>query len=342
MAKFINHFSEGEGSNSFGVVLANLGTPDSADTSSVRRFLRQFLSDPRVVELPRLLWWLILNGIILVIRPSRSAQAYREIWTDEGSPLMVNANAQVEGLKQLLQDRGINNAQVRCAMRYGEPSLMNVMLEFGRLGVDRVFVIPMYPQYSGSTIGSVFDDVGACSSRLRRVPSIRFINGYAGHKHYIESLRSSITDHWEQNGRADCLVMSFHGLPQDFCDNGDPYYDQCMTTAHLLADELEIERERWTVCFQSRVGRQQWLQPYADEVLAELPGKGVKSIDMICPGFSVDCLETLEEVNIGYRKLFLDSGGERFEYIPCLNDRSDHIEMLFQILKESASDWIDV
>lgn len=340
MAKFINHFADRPDSRSFGVILANLGTPASVETSSVRRFLREFLSDPRVVELPKPLWWLILNGVILVIRPSKSAAAYREIWTEDGSPLMVNATAQVDKLQESLLKQNITNAQVRCAMRYGEPSLKGVIQEFGDLGIDRIVIIPMYPQYSGSTIGSVFDDVGACMSRLRRVPAIRFINGYAEHDQYIESLRKSVTGHWAKNGRADRLVMSFHGLPQDFCDKGDPYYDQCMATAQLLAKQLELGTYQWNVCFQSRVGRQQWLQPYVDEVISDLPNQGVRSIEMICPGFSVDCLETLEEVNMGYRKLFLDSGGERFEYIPCLNDQPGHIELLDYLLKESAADWI--
>ena len=340
MPRFLDHFTGQPDSRSFGVILANLGTPESPDTSSVRRFLRQFLSDPRVVELPKPLWWLILNGVILVIRPSRSAAAYRKVWTEDGSPLMVNAKAQIEALEKTLRQQGINCAQVRCAMRYGEPSLMQVMQEFGALGIDRIVVIPMYPQYSGSTTGSVVDDVYACSSRLRRVPSIRFINGYADHDQYIESLRNSVKEHWERNGQADCLVMSFHGLPQSFCDNGDPYYDQCLTTARLLAQKLALESERWTVCFQSRVGRQEWLKPYVDEVISKLPDQGVGSIDMLCPGFSVDCLETLEEVNIGYRELFLNAGGNRFEYIPCLNDQPAHMELLVQILRSSATDWI--
>ncbi|MDE0309772.1 MAG: ferrochelatase [Acidiferrobacterales bacterium] len=340
MPKFINHYTEQPDSRNFGVILANLGTPESPAASSVRRFLRQFLSDPRVVELPRLLWWLILNGVILVIRPSRSAAAYREVWTEDGSPLMVNANAQVTALTESLAHQGITDAQVRCAMRYGEPSLMRVMREFGTLGIDRVVVIPMYPQYSGSTTGSVLDDVGACTARLRRVPSLRFINGYADDHQYIESLRVSVTEHWGNHGRADHLVMSFHGLPQDFCDNGDPYEDQCRTTARLLARKLGLESQQWTICFQSRVGRQKWLEPYVDEVISDLPAHGIKSIEMICPGFSVDCLETLEEVNIGYRKLFLESGGDRFEYIPCLNDQPAHIEMLARLLIRSAADWI--
>lgn len=341
MARFLNHFADQPDPRAFGVILANLGTPSSVETSSVRQFLRQFLSDPRVVELPKPLWWLILNGVILVIRPSKSAEAYREVWTDEGSPLMVNAQAQVVRLQESLQSRDIANVQVRCAMRYGEPSLTRVMNEFGSLGIDRVVIVPMYPQYSGSTIGSVFDDVGACMARLRRVPAIRFINGYAENELYIEGLRKSVTEQWAKSGRADRLVMSFHGLPQDFCEKGDPYFDQCMATANLLAGKLGLEADEWNMCFQSRVGRQPWLQPYADDVLSDLPNQGVKSIEMMCPGFSVDCLETLEEVAMGYRDLFLESGGERFEYIPCLNDQPEQIELLVDMLMKSAADWVD-
>ncbi len=341
MPGFIDHFKDQADSKSFGVILANLGTPDAPDTSSVRRFLRQFLSDPRVVEFPRLPWWLILNGIILVIRPSKSAQAYREIWSPEGSPLMVNARSQVEKLNAFLMQNNITNAEVRCAMRYGEPSMMRVMEEFGSLGIDRIVIIPMYPQHSGSTVGSVFDDLGASMSKLRRVPSVRFVNGYADNDDYIAALAESVNAHWLRHERADKLVMSFHGLPQAFCDQGDPYYRQCMVTADLLATRLGLAQDEWTVCFQSRVGRQPWLQPYADDVLSSLPGEGVKSIEMMCPGFSVDCLETLEEVNMGYRELFLESGGESFHYIPCLNDQPRHIEMMAGMITEMANDWID-
>ena len=340
MSRFVNCHADQPGPPELGVILVNLGTPESPETSSVRRFLRQFLSDPRVVELPRPVWWLILNCVILVIRPSRSAHAYQQIWTPEGSPLMVNTNAQVEKLTESLSRHGMSNAHVVCAMRYGEPSLMSVMKEFGGLGIDRIVIIPMYPQYSGSTVGSVFDDLGMCTAQLRRVPSIRFVNGYATCERYIDALRQSVEDHRARKGRADHLVMSFHGLPQKMCDDGDPYYEQCKETGRLLADALNLEPGQWTICFQSRVGRQKWLTQYADEVLAKLPAQGIGSIEMICPGFSVDCLETLEEVNIGYRKLFLESGGESFEYIPCLNDQPGHVEMLVEIIKDMASDWI--
>ena len=340
MAKYIDNFVPNPDQNAFGVVLVNLGTPESPDESSVRTFLRQFLSDNRVVELPKPIWWLILNGIILSIRPRRSASAYREIWTDEGSPLLTNTLDQVWELEDCLKEEGVSNAQVRCAMRYGQPSINSVLKEFGAEGINRVLFLPLYPQYSGSTTGSVFDEVGNIARKLRYVPSIRFINQYAECYSYIHSLQDSVWEHWAIHGQAERLVMSFHGIPREFCEKGDPYYDQCVATATKLAASLDLGNEEWILCFQSRVGRQHWLNPYTDEVLSQLPELGVRSIDVICPGFSVDCLETLEEVNIRYRKLFMDSGGESFHYISCLNDHPLHIGMLAQFVMESASGWI--
>ncbi len=337
---FENHFTPAQGEKRFGVILANLGTPKTPETADVRKFLRQFLSDTRVVELPKPLWWLILNGIILVIRPRKSAEAYREIWDDAGSPLVLNSNQQVEALARHLSDQGIDNAEVRCVMRYGEPSAATVLREFGKLGVDRVFVLPMYPQYSGSTTGSVLDDFGSVLRKIRRVPSFRFTNHYADHPGYIESLATSVRDHWLRHGQSQKLVLSFHGVPKDFVSKGDPYKDHCVTTAGLLARALQLSDEQWTMCFQSRFGAQEWLKPYADDVLAALPQQGCSSIDIMCPGFAVDCLETLEEVAMGYRELFIESGGETYNYIPCLNAHPQHIEFLGQIVTESVSDWL--
>ena len=340
MAKFVNHFVVGDGEDCFGVVLVNLGTPRSPEKPDVRRFLRQFLSDTRVVELPKAVFWFILNGIILVIRPGKSAGAYRQIWTDEGSPLMVNSIRQVNALSDCLKEFGVNNVQVRCAMRYGQPSVASVLKDFGGLGIDRLFVLPMYPQYSGSTSGSVFDEFGNVLQTLRRVPALRFINHYSGHDGYIHSLATTVREHWSEHGRAQKLVLSFHGVPKSFAENGDPYFQQCISTAQSLALTLQLSDDQWVLCFQSRVGRQQWLEPYTEHVLKKLPHDGCHSIDVMCPGFSVDCLETLEEVNIGYRELFLESGGKSFNYIPCLNDHPQHIEFLRQVVMESAADWL--
>ncbi len=338
MPKYIDNFDQGSDTKRFGVMLVNLGTPDSPSPSSVRRFLRQFLSDTRVVELPKLVWWFILNGIVLVTRPRRSAEAYQKVWQDGGSPLMINAVKQAEGLKKFLRTNGADGCVVRHAMRYGSPSIAEVLDALTGQGIDRVLVIPMYPQYSGSTTASIFDEIGKVLAKRRFVPEIRFMNGYATRGEYIECLEQTVRQHWSGNGQSDCLVMSFHGLPQEVCDAGDPYQKQCAETASLLAGRLDPPE--WRLCFQSRFGPKAWLQPYAEQVFQELPTQGFKSVDVICPGFSADCLETLEEVNMGYRELFLSSGGESFSYIPCLNDRAEHIQMLDSFVRASAGDWL--
>ena len=319
----------------------NLGTPDSPEAGSVRKYLRQFLSDTRVVEFPKPLWAVILNCIILTIRPKKSAEAYREIWQDDGSPLMINTIKQVQELEKDLHQKGISNVIVRAAMRYGEPSITKVFDEATERGIRRILVLPLYPQYSGSTIGSVFDAIGDVTRRRRYVPSIRFLNGYAVHKAYIRALQVSVREHWVSNGRAEKLVMSFHGLPQAMSDKGDPYYSECEQTAAALAELLNLQADEWTMCFQSRFGPTAWLQPYTEDVLKQLVSEGITNVDVICPGFSSDCLETLEEINIQYRNLFLNSGGNSFQYIPCLNDHPMHIDMLAQFVLESAADWID-
>lgn len=293
------------------------------------------------MEFPKPLWAVILNCIILTTRPKKSAKAYREVWQDEGSPLMINTVRQVQELEKNLHQRGISNVIVRAAMRYGEPSITRVFDEVTGRGIHRIFVLPLYPQYSGSTIGSVFDAIGDVTRRRRYVPSIRFTNGYAVHKNYIRALQISVREHWINNGKAEKLVMSFHGLPQAMSDMGDPYHSECKQTAAALADLLNLQTDEWTMCFQSRFGPTAWLQPYTEEVFEQLASEGITSVDVICPGFSSDCLETLEEVNIEYRKLFLNSGGKSFRYIPCLNDQAMHIEMLSQFVLESAADWID-
>ena len=341
MTKYKNDFVPHSTNNRFGILLVNLGTPKSPKTSDVRRFLRQFLSDKRVVEIPKIIWWFILNGVILVTRPRKSAVAYNEIWTTEGSPLLINSFRQRDALSSYLASNEINDAKVLCAMRYGEPSISLALQDFEKLGISRIFVIPMYPQYSSSTTGSVFDEIGNVLRQRRIIPSIFFLNEYAEQSSYIKALKYSVSEHWGKNGRSQKLVMSFHGLPEESCSrDGDPYYSQCLSTAKLLADELELMESQWIVCFQSRVGPKEWLKPYTDSILRELPNEGIQQIDVICPGFSVDCLETLEEVNIAYRELFLESGGKSFNYIECLNDRTEHIAMLADFIQNFASNWI--
>ena len=341
MAKYKNNFVHPSENNRFGVLLVNLGTPKSPKTSDVRRYLRQFLSDSRVVELPKPIWWCILNGVILVLRPKRSAHAYEAIWTAEGSPLLVNSLQQRDALESYLKSAEVSNAHVGCAMRYGEPSIAHAIEEYENLGIDRILVIPTYPQYAGATTGSVSDEIGNVLRQRRVVPSFRFVNGYAQEPSYIRALQQSVLEHWDQNGQAQKLVISFHGLPEETCSrDGDPYHSQCLSTADSLAEELDLLEHQWLVCFQSRVGPKEWLQPYAESVFRNLPKEGIQHVDVICPGFASDCLETLEEVDIGYRKLFLESGGRKFHYIPCLNDHPQHILMFAEIVRNSALDWI--
>ncbi len=340
MPKYIDNLAPNTAPAQLGVILANLGTPESPSTSSVRRFLRQFLSDPRVVELPKWLWWFILNGIILVVRPRRSAQAYAKVWQDGGSPLMINARSQAEKLERLMNDNGTRHVVVRHAMRYGDPTIADTMDQMTAQGITQVLIISMYPQYSGSTSASIFDEIGDTMAKRRFVPDIRFMNGYANRTEYIECLARKVRQHWSDQEPAECLVMSFHGLPQEVCDAGDPYQSQCNETAELLASELKSHH--WRICFQSRFGPKTWLQPYAEDVFTELTEQGIKSVDVLCPGFSVDCLETLEEVNMGYRELFLSSGGEVFNYIPCLNDSDEHIQMLSRFVHGAAGDWLKI
>ncbi len=306
------------------VLLTNLGTPDSLDRAAVKRFLKQFLSDKRVVEIPRLPWWLILNGIILPLRSADTLQGYRRIWTDEGSPLMVNALHQQSALQQKLGDE----IPVALAMRYGSPSFDNVVGKLIESGLNRLVVLPLYPQNSATTTATSFYHQADILAKYRNLPSVHFIDSYFQHPAYIEALANSVRAHWQELEKRNHLVMSFHGLPQINVDRGDPYYDQCQKTAEMLADQLELEESEWSQCFQSRFGKQLWLKPYTSDVLTELAANGIKEVDIICPGFSADCLETLDEIQIEYRDLFIQRGGEQFHYIGALNDNDDHIEMM--------------
>jgi ferrochelatase len=319
-----------------GVLISNLGTPDAPDRKSVRRYLKQFLSDPRVVEFPRPLWWLILNGVILNIRPSRSARAYRKVWTESGSPLLDISTKQVDGIRSILAERFGDRVQVEVGMRYGNPSIAGALDKLGTSALRDLVVLPLYPQYSGSTVGSVFDEVANHLSQWRWVPGIHFINAYHDHPGYIEALAGSVLGFWREQKQADHLVMSFHGVPKQYLLKGDPYYCQCHKTARLLARRLDLSEAQWSLVFQSRMGRQEWLQPYCDEELKKFPARKIKDIDILCPGFSADCLETLEEINMQYRRLFLDSGGHRFNYIPCLNDGREHLKFLAGLIQEQV------
>lgn len=335
----LKHFSHQQ-QDKVGVLLVNLGTPEAATPSALRKYLAEFLSDPRVVEIPRLLWLIILHGIILRVRPKKSAQAYQEVWTDEGSPLMVHSLAQTQALRQSLRDKYGDVVQVELAMRYGQPSVSNVADAMSEDGCRKLVVLPMYPQYSGSTTGSVFDALAADFTQRRWLPNFRFISSYHTQTDYIEALAQSVEQHWAEHGRADKLVLSFHGVPQHFLHAGDPYHCQCHVTSRLLSTRLGLSEDELMTCFQSRFGKAEWLKPYLDQTMKGLPAQGVKSVQVLCPGFSADCLETLEEIAGENKEYFMEAGGERFEYIAALNARPEHIAALTRIVETEAQDWL--
>jgi len=323
-----------------GVLVVNLGTPEAPETSAVRRYLSQFLSDPRIIELPRWLWNIILHGVILRVRPSKSAEAYREVWSEEtGSPLLSISTAQTAAIKANLQARFGDRVVVELGMRYGNPSIDSAITKLEKANVRRLIVLPMYPQYSGTTTASVFDAVAERMQRTRWIPELRFINQFCDHKAYVKALAATVKESWENNGRADLLVTSYHGIPKRYLLSGDPYHCLCHKTSRLLAEELGIEASEIRVVFQSRVGREEWLRPYCDETMKALPGEGVKSIDVLCPAFSADCLETIEEISGENKEYFMENGGEHFNYIPCLNDREDHIAFLSDLVEKHAQGW---
>ena len=324
-----------------GILVTNLGTPDAPEKKPLRRYLKEFLSDPRVVEVPRLLWWFILNVIILNVRPARSAAAYRTVWTEEGSPLLLNTRAQAEALQGALRQRHGDRVIVDFAMRYGSPAIADVVQGLLQRGVTRLIVLPLYPQYSGPTTGSTFDALAADFNRRRWLPELRFVMQYHDHPAYIRAVADSIRAHREQHGGADRLIFSYHGEPRRYLDEGDPYHCQCHKTTRLVAEQLGLSDSEYLTTFQSRFGREEWLQPYTDQTLKALPAQGVKSVQVICPGFSSDCLETLEEIGEENRCYFMESGGERYEYIPCLNASPGHVAALDALLEEQLTGWLD-
>lgn len=320
------------------VLLVNLGTPESATAPDLRRYLAEFLSDPRVVEIPRPLWLALLHGVILRIRPAKSAAKYASIWTPEGSPLLVWTLRQRDALQRRIDEQG-SKLVVRAAMRYGQPSVASALDALKADGVDRVLVVPLYPQYAAATTASVFDAVALWSLSIRRLPEFRFINHYHDDPGYIEALARSIERHWAVHGRGGKLVMSFHGIPARSLALGDPYFCECQKTARLLAERLALAPDDHVVTFQSRLGRAKWLEPYTEPTLRSLAAQGLKRADLICPGFSADCLETLEEINQEAREAFLESGGETFHYIPCLNDDADWITALESLVRRHLQGW---
>ncbi len=323
-----------------GILVVNLGTPDAPDARSIRRYLAEFLSDPRVIEMPRWLWKLILHGFILRFRPAHIAPAYRSIWGEEGSPLLSISKQQVEKIKAQISPLFRHSIELALGMRYGQPSIASALRELQAANVQRLLVLPLYPQYSATTTASSFDAIARELMSWRWIPSLRMLNQYHDHPAYIEALANSITAFWQTQPPANMLLISFHGLPKRYLLAGDPYFCQCQKTARLLAEKLGLDEDRWRISFQSRVGREEWLKPYTDETLKALPGEGKKSVQVICPGFPSDCLETLEEINVQNREWFLQAGGERFDYIPALNASPGHIDMLGTIIEEQCGDWL--
>ena len=329
-----------------GVLLTNLGTPDAPTPGAVRRYLAEFLADPRVVDRPRWLWLPILSGIILNIRPRRSAHAYRQIWTAAGSPLLTITQSQTQALQTSLQARFGGPVKLAFAMRYGNPSIARGLEQLRQAGARRLLILPLYPQYSAATTASTFDAVAAVFKRWPWLPETRMVMSYHDDPGYIAALKASVEKHWREHGRGQRLLLSFHGVPERYLLQGDPYHCQCHKTGRLLAEALALEDGQWQVTFQSRFGPERWLQPYTDVTLGSLARQGVTDIDLICPGFSADCLETLEENNMRNRDLFLEAGGKRFAYIPCLNDDAAHIAALADLVArhtqgwpETAADW---
>jgi len=321
------------------VLLVNLGTPDAPTASAVRRYLAQFLSDRRVIDTPRWLWWPILHGVILRLRPRRSARAYASIWTEQGSPLLVFSRALAAALDRRLRAATADRAEVALAMCYGRPAIAPALDRLVNAGVRRLLVLPIYPQYSATSTGAVFDAVTSALQRLRWPPELRFVNDYHADPEYISVLAENVQKYWREHGRAQRLLLSFHGIPQRYVRLGDPYFDQCMVTALRLREKLAIGADECSVVFQSRVGREPWLMPYTDETLKQLPGQGVRHVQVLCPGFAVDCLETLEEIAETNRHLFLAAGGERMDYIPAPNADASHVDMLLRLVRRHAGGW---
>jgi ferrochelatase len=333
-----SNYSHGK-TESLGVLVVNLGTPAAPTTRDVRRYLAEFLWDPRIIELPRPLWWLILHGVILRFRPSRSAEAYRKIWTDDGSPLLTHSQAIADGLQDRLGGALPGDVHVRLAMSYGEPSIRAALDELDAVNATRLVVLPLYPQYSGTTTASVFDAVTRRLSKRRWIPELRFINQYHDDARFIAAQVANIREYWQQHGRGDKLLFSFHGVPKETLLKGDPYHCQCQKTARLVAEGLGLGDDDWLITFQSRVGRGEWLRPYTDESVTELGSGGLATLDVVCPGFAADCLETLEEIAMQNAGFFREAGGGELRYIPALNAGDDHVAFLAELVGEQAGTW---
>ncbi|MFJ3459094.1 ferrochelatase [Scandinavium goeteborgense] len=309
-----------------GILLANLGTPDAPTPEAVKRYLRQFLSDSRVVDTPRALWWPILRGVILPLRSPRVAKLYQSVWMDEGSPLMVYSRQQQQALAKRLPD-----TPVVLGMSYGSPSLASAVEELMTHNVDHIVVLPLYPQYSCSTVAAVWDELARILATKRHIPGVSFIRDYADDDDYIQALVSSAKASFAEHGEPDVLLLSYHGIPQRYADEGDDYPQRCRDTTRELASALDISPDKVMMTYQSRFGREPWLTPYTDATLKMLGEKGVQHVQVMCPGFSADCLETLEEIAVQNKEFFLEAGGKKYEYIPALNASAEHIEMMVNL-----------
>ena len=321
-----------------GVLLCNLGTPANPDRKSVKKYLKQFLSDQRVVELPKILWWMILNIIILNTRPKKSAHAYTQIWTDKGSPLLFYSDNLTKALNHYFE-REMPWVTIRLGMRYGTPSIIDALEKLIADGARQIIFIPMFPQYASATTGSILQLIFNYLSRLRWIPKARYATNYHNYPTYIKGISESIKNHWEKNGRPEKLLYSFHGIPKSTFLEGDPYHCQCHETARLVSQTLGLEADFWSVSFQSRVGFAKWLSPYTDEEIVKLAKSDAGVLDVISPGFAVDCLETIEEINMQYKELFIEEGGKNLRYIPCLNDGEPNIELFKNIILEELGSW---
>lgn len=319
-------------SDKVGVLLCNLGTPDRPKCPGLRKYLAEFLMDPRVIELPKLLRAILVRGIIVNFRSHKSAATYREIWTEGGSPLLLNSLGLGDKVSDLLGDE----YHVEVAMRYGNPSIESKVKALHEAGVRKIIVIPLYPQYSGSTNGSTFDALSKALTKQRWVPTLKFVSDYYQQDNYVSAIGDSIKAHWQTHGRKQKLIMSFHGVPKKFSLRGDPYEAQCKESAQRIADYLQLGDDEWMLVFQSRLGAEEWLQPYCDQTLKALPEQGIKSVDIVCPGFSADCLETLEEIDGENKEYFMQAGGESYSYIPCLNDSDSHAQLMCDLVRQNG------
>jgi ferrochelatase len=324
-----------------GILLVNLGTPDKPTSAALRRYLAEFLVDKRVVEIPRLIWLPILYLLILTRRPAKSAALYKSIWQEQGSPLMIHSQQQYVALQKEMGIRFRGKVLVELAMRYGSPSISNGMEKLRQQGARRILVLPLYPQYSATTTATTYEAVFKVLKKWRWIPELRFVGQYHDESSYIDALARSIETYWREQGRNDYLLMSFHGIPKRNLLQGDPYFCQCHKTARLLARRLNLNENQWKISFQSRFGKAEWLQPYTDKTLQGLPEQGIKKLDVVCPGFPSDCLETLEEMAVENRDNFINAGGESYRYIPALNNNKAHIQALADVIQKHTQGWAE-